>query len=384
MGSKTLMMLKQGNKKEPLFGKITEKKAVTALHSTKETYHLRLEIADSASSIDFKVGDSIAVFTENDPDYVAEFLQKMGSTGNEIIVDSRSGETLSVLEFFKKRANFARLTTKYLEFFKELTKIQELLESEEKAEFLNSHEPLDLFNLFPETQKIPAEKIQEFCALFAPLLPRFYSISSSPLISQNSVDLLVTISAFHHQGKLRFGVASHYLCHLAQEGKDLIPFYVQPTHSFLLAPDEEKIIMVGPGTGVAPFRAFMQERAFRGIKDKSWLFFGERHRKSDFYYEEEWKALERESILRLDAVFSRDGEHAYYVQNRMRECKEELWQWLSSGAYFYVCGDAGKMAKDVDLALVDIAMEEGKMSHEEATSYFKEMRKAKRYLLDVY
>ena len=190
---------------------------------------------------------------------------------------------------------------------------------------------------------------------------------------------------FTHQGEQRFGVGSHFLCNLATVNATEVPIYVQPAHYFALPPDDTTpMIMVGPGTGVAPYRAFMQERLVKGAQGKNWLFFGERNRKTDYFYEEDWSQWTAQGKLKIDLAFSRDQPEKIYVQHKMYENAKEIWAWLEEGAYFYVCGDAHRMAKDVEATLQKIIQEQGAMTEETARAYVKNLRSQKRYRADVY
>ena len=223
--------------------------------------------------------------------------------------------------------------------------------------------------------------MQAVWPLAAPLLFRCLL----PLIHPDQVDLTVALTTFTHQGEQRYGVGSHFLCHLAQPLTTPILIYVQSSAHFTLPPDgNAPIIMVGPGTGVAPFRAFLQERIKQGAKGKNWLFFGERNSRFDYLYQEEWEQLQKEKKLILSLAFSRDQEEKVYVQHKMLENAPELWSLLQEGSYFYVCGDAHRMARDVEQTLEQIVRTQGQMSPEAAKAYIKEMRTQKRYLIDVY
>ena len=201
----------------------------------------------------------------------------------------------------------------------------------------------------------------------------------------NEIHLLIAYVHYQIKGEARYGLGSHFLCDLAEIGSTPIPLYVQPSNHFTIPSDPaSSIIMVGPGTGVAPYRAFLQDRIASHSTGRNWLFFGEGHRKSDFYYEDFWTDLEKQGRLRLDAAFSRDQDEKSYVQHKMYERRKALWQWIQEGAFIYVCGDAEKMAKEVDAVIHKIVKEEGGYSEEDANHYVKKMRQEKRYLIDVY
>ncbi|MBI2743829.1 MAG: sulfite reductase [Chlamydiales bacterium] len=371
----------------PFSAKIKERYSLTGNGSTKETYHISLDLKNSG--IEFKVGDSVGIFGQNDPILVQHLLDAMHANGDEIVLDTRANQQISVREFLLMRANLSRLTSSFLKILHENAafkneSIDQLLQPENKpllADFLKQNDPLALLREYRDV-KAP---LQELCTQFGPMLPRFYSIASSQKMIQDEVHLTVSVTSYTYAGERRYGVASHFLCHLAEENKTPIPLYVQPTHSFVLPEkNDAHIIMIGPGTGVAPFRAFMQERIALDHSGKNWLFFGERNRKSDFFYEEFWNSLVAKQKLKLDLAFSRDTDEKVYVQHKLLENGKELWSWIQGGSHIYVCGDAEKMAKDVDAALHQIVEKEGEMSSEEAKAFVKGLRTQKRYLLDVY
>jgi sulfite reductase (NADPH) flavoprotein alpha-component len=303
------------------------------------------------------------------------------------VIDSRSKETLPLRSFLLSKANLSRLTSSFLNLFlphDPHNSLQQLFQKENKPQLLDylaSHHPLDILELYPEA-KIP---LQELVAQFGPLLPRFYSVASSPKMVPQEIHLTVGLTDFMHKGEKRYGVASHFLCNLAAINKTDVSFYVQSGQHFTL-PDnpDAPIILIGPGTGIAPYRAFLQERLVLRHEGKNWLFFGERNKKTDFFYEEFWNELCAQKKLRLDLAFSRDQQEKIYVQHKMEEQASDLWAWIQEGAYLYVCGDATQMAKDVEASLIKIISEQGKMSLDDAKAYLKSLRAQKRYLLDVY
>lgn len=368
---------------------LKERYLLTGEGSSKHTFHVVLDLKNSP--IHFKVGDSIGIYPENDPILVQHLIHAMKASGDEPIVDNRSKTTYTLRAFLTSKANLSRLTSSFLKLFYEYepshdkkNDLQRLLQPDNKpllSQYLHSHDPLDLFKEYANAT-LP---LQEICTQFGPLLPRFYSVASSQVWNKDEVHLTVALFTFSHSGQQRFGVGSHFLCHLAHPEETPILAYVQPSSHFTLPKEgSTPIIMVGPGTGVAPFRAFMQERISTKAQGKNWLFFGERNRSSDFFYEKEWMDLVHAGKLKLDLAFSRDQEEKIYVQHRMQENGKELWQWLQEGAYFYVCGDAHRMAKDVETTLLQIAQEQGNMSEEAAKLYIKTLRSEKRYLADVY
>jgi sulfite reductase (NADPH) flavoprotein alpha-component len=246
-----------------------------------------------------------------------------------------------------------------------------------RHDFIENHDLIDFFEMHP-----PTLPLQELISYFAPLLPRFYSIASSPLVSPNKVDLLVATFSYKHGAKKRQGLGSDYLCETASMHTTPIHSYLHPTSHFLLPEDPQTpIIMVGPGTGVAPYRAFLQEREMQRATGENWLFFGERNQSHDYFYEVYFESLKKRGFLKLDLAFSRDQKEKIYVQHRLLEKGAQIWKALSSGAYFYVCGDAHQMAKDVTAALSSIIENHGK---EDPKTYMKTLRTEKRLLLDVY
>lgn len=364
---------------------LKERRLLTPPPSSKTTFHIRLR----SQGIPFKVGDSLAIFAKNDPRLVRHLIDAIHARGDEIITDPRSQQEMSLEQFLSTKANLARLTSSFLKFFhtydqEQNTLLDHLLQPENRAKlsaYLAEHDPLDLCKASPHTE-LP---LQEFCAQFSPLLPRFYSIASSPLAEPDAIDLTVALFTFTHAGEARFGVASHFLCYLADPDTTSIPAYVQSSPHFTLPEDANTpIIMIGPGTGVAPFRAFLQERIARGASGKNWLFFGERNRATDFFYADEFITWAANDHLRLDVAFSRDQSEKLYVQHKMQENSKDLWAWLQEGAYFYVCGDAERMAKDVEAMLVAIAQQEGNLTLDGAHDYVRRLRTEKRYLADVY
>jgi sulfite reductase (NADPH) flavoprotein alpha-component len=239
---------------------------------------------------------------------------------------------------------------------------------------------IDLLELLPAPMPVP-----EFITLLRRLVPRLYSISSSPKAHPGEVHLTVSAVRYQTHGRGRKGVASTFLADRVGDA-NYVKVHVQPSHGFRTpANGDTPMIMVGPGTGVAPFRAFLEERLATGAKGRNWLFFGDQRRASDFLYEEQLIAWQRDGFLtRLDLAFSRDQAEKVYVQTRMLENGPELWSWLEAGAHFYVCGDAGRMAKDVDAALHAIVEKHGARTPEEARAYIARLRSDKRYQRDVY
>lgn len=377
------------DKSNPFFSKICVRSRLTKEGSSKETYHISLDL--TGSNLQFRPGDSIGIFAQNDPLLVSHLLEAMGAKGDESIIDPRSKAPMSIRSFLTHKANLSRLTSPFLKLFYELeeehdkkNKLHKLLEQDNKPQlshYLSNHDPLSLFKEY-ENVKAP---LQTLCENFGPLLPRFYSIASSLACYPNQVHLTVAVFTFDRGGERRFGVASHFLCHLATLGDTPIPLYVQTGHAFALPTDSATpIIMIGPGTGVAPYRAFMQERVAQNTQGENWLFFGERNQATDFFYEEEWQKWVEQGKLRLDLAFSRDQVEKLYVQHRLEQRGAEIFSWIKKGAHLYICGDAHQMAKDVEETLCRIVEQHGGKSPVDAKNFLKQMRKERKLLLDVY
>ncbi len=373
----------------PFNARLLHREPLTKEGSTKQTYHISLDIKDSG--LQFKVGDSIGIYGQNDPILVEKILLALRADGHEEIVEIRSKKSFSLRDFLSKKANLFRLTSSLLQFLlthgvsaEKQNSLIALLDPEHAlplSTYIKTHDLLDALQEFSP----PSLPLQSFCEQLGPLLPRFYSIASSLQHQNDQIDLTVALLSFEHRGELRYGLASHFLCHLAEERSTQIPIYVQPSTHFTLPSNTDlPIIMVGPGTGIAPFRAFMQERLCTGASGKNWLFFGERHRAYDFFYEDLWLNLVQKQQLKLDLAFSRDQEERVYVQHCIWQQRQALWAWLQEGAILYVCGNAEQMAKGVEATLVKIFEEQGNLSTENAKALFLQLRKEKRYLADVY
>ncbi len=266
----------------------------------------------------------------------------------------------------------------------EKTKLAGLLAPEAKeicTLFLDDREYTDLLAEFPSAKLTPQELVDHMRRL----MPRLYSIASSPKIFPHEIHLTVATVRYTTNHRERVGVCSTFLADRVHAGTTPVPVFVSNSHFGVPEDGARDIIMVGPGTGIAPFRAFLQERVATGAKGRNWVFFGDQHHATDYLYEEDWTDyLAKGQLTRIDTAFSRDQILKVYVQDRMRENAAELWSWIQGGAGFYVCGDAKRMAKDVDQALHDIIAEQGRMEVAAAADYVKQMKKDKRYQRDVY
>ena len=363
------------NRTNPYIARIKERYLLTAPTSTKQTYHVTLDLP--TTSLPFTVGDSVAILPQNDPSIVDRILKALHLSGEESIVDPKTKTSLSLHSYLLTKANLSKANSRLLSLLNQ----HHLLEDKEKlSSVLLCHNVLDFLRLYRTSSLFP----QEFADSLLPLMPRFYSIASSSKVFPNEIHLTISFLSYMQQGETRYGVASYFLCQQAALESTPIPLYIQPSNGFCLPSPDDSIILIGPGTGVAPFRAFLQERLADQAKGRNWLFFGERHRATDFYYEPFFTELARKNFLRLDTAFSRDQAEKIYVQHKLQEHGASIWDWLEQGAFLYVCGDADQMAKDVDLALEHIAAKHGSLSLEDARLYLKRLRKDKRYLLDVY
>jgi sulfite reductase (NADPH) flavoprotein alpha-component len=371
------------NRKNPFPAKLLVNRLLTAENSSKETRHYEISIAGSGLS--YEAGDALCVFPKNCPDLVDGIIKAIGCSGDED--EPVNGELMPLSEALRSHFEI-RLPSK--ELIREIAlrsgdqELNNLLESDDNDalnDYLWGKDTLDLLQQFPNVEFSAAE----FLALLKPLQHRAYSISSSGKMYPDTVHLTVASVRYNTNDREHKGVCSTYLADLANENEP-IPVFFTPNKVFRV-PDDDSLpmIMVGPGTGIAPFRAFLQEREFRGASGKNWLFFGDRNAATDFIYEDELKLMQEKGILnRLDLAFSRDQEEKIYVQDRMREHGAELFAWLEEGGYFFVCGDAYRMAKDVDKALFEIIAKHGKLSAIEAAGYISKLKKEKRYVRDVY
>lgn len=378
------------SKQNPFLASIKERYTLNKAGSLKNTQHLVLDL--KGSQLVYEVGDSIGIFPTYDAALVEKTLQAMKCQANDVIQDKNTSEKFPLSEFLTKKANITDISPK---LFREVAARQSNYEKKQALdfflqeenrdkmkEFISQHEVWDFLFDHDEVHFIA----QEIADLLMPMLPRFYSISSSQNYVGEEVHLTIAPVEFDSRGHQRRGVCTYFLCNMTPLNQPTVPVFIQPSHSFRLPENKQvPLIMIGPGTGVAPFRAFLQERLLHHKSEgKHWLFFGEWNRDSDFFYEEEWTHFSAKGHLRVDAAFSRDQAHKVYVQHKMHEVGEDLYRWLEEGAYLYVCGDAKYMAKDVETALQQIIHKYGLLDEVAAKDYIKKLRKDKRYLRDVY
>ena len=349
--------------------------------SDKETRHFEFSLKESGLS--YEPGDSLGVLPVNCPEVVNDLLLATGFSGSEQVQIGEESFSLkdSLLHKFACTV-VSKIQIKKFNEIAQVSALEELLKIENKQaliDYMWGRELIDLFKEYPQQ----GLSVQDFIALLRPMPPRLYSIASSLSAHSEAVHLTVAVVRYDSYGRKRKGVCSSYL---AERVGETIPCYFHPNKNFKLPQNQEApVIMVGPGTGIAPFRAFIEERQATGAPGKNWLFFGDRSQKTDYLYGNEWETYRKDGILNeLDLAWSRDQSEKVYVQHKMLEKGAELWKWLQDGAVFYVCGDASRMAKDVDQALRTIAQQHGSMNEEEATIWIKALQKEKRYLKDVY
>lgn len=378
-------------KDNPFPSRITENRVLNNPGSAKETRHFVVNL--TGSNLSYKAGDSLGIFSTNRESDVEELLKLLNATGEELVSPAmlRLEEPISLREALSSRLALAKPTAKLIKLLAEKAtdpgeqaKLNGLLDPEAKEVlnlFLEEHEYADLLAEFPSAKLMP----QELVDLMRKLMPRLYSIASSPRMYPQEIHLTVAIVRYETNHRERVGVCTTFLSDRVTVNNTSVPVFVSNSHFGPPEDGDRDCIMVGPGTGIAPFRAFVQDRIASGAKGRNWVFFGDQKKATDYLYEEEWEDYKAKGqVTRLDLAWSRDQTIKIYVQDRMRENAAEIWSWIEGGANFYVCGDAKRMAKDVDTALHEIIAEEGKMDSAAATEYIKQLKKDKRYQRDVY
>ncbi|MFA3792807.1 assimilatory sulfite reductase (NADPH) flavoprotein subunit [Aliiglaciecola sp. SL4] len=368
------------SKKNPFTATLLESQKITGRDSVKDIRHIEISLEDSG--IQYQPGDALGIWFTNDDALVNELLQLVGVDGNESI--EVGSDTLSIkqalIEKFELTLSYPTFVKSYLESAPN-EKLQTLFDDKAKLrEYLADKQIVDIVADFPA--KITAEQLAR---ALRPITPRLYSIASSQAEVDDEVHLTVAMVEYDVNGNVRNGSASNFLGKRLEEGQELKVF-VEHNNNFRLPENPETpVIMVGPGTGIAPFRAFMQQRAEDEADGKNWLFFGNPSFTQDFLYQTEWQRFVKDGVVdKVSLAFSRDQEQKIYVQHRILENGAELFDWLEQGAHFYVCGDATHMAKDVHDALLTVVQEHGGKSEEDAEAYLTEMRRGKRYQKDVY
>jgi len=351
--------------------------------SEKDVRHVVFDL--STTDMTYEAGDSLGIFARKNPQLVQSVLDRLGASGEEMV--AHDGEALPLRQVLLGKVDIARPSDECLLFLaerafsgEEALQLQALSRGEGPSELAEA-DLLDLLTAFPSvTPSLPG-----LLKSLDRLQPRLYSIASSSKAHPREVHLTVSAVRWGSNERQRTGIGSCYLADFAKPG-DVVPIFVQKSHAFFPPSDDNvPAIMVGPGTGIAPFRAFLEEREARSAKGRNWLFFGDQKRATDFLYEDQIMDWQRRGVLsRLDLAFSRDQAEKIYVQQRLRENAAELWLWLQEGAHFYVCGDAKRMAKDVEDALLQIASEQAGKSATESKAWLDGLAKAGRYQRDVY
>ncbi|MDT3425825.1 sulfite reductase (NADPH) flavoprotein alpha-component [Paenibacillus forsythiae] len=369
----------------PFHAKVLKNVNLNGVGSSKETRHLELSL--TGAGLSYVPGDCLGMILQNDPELVNSILEEMKLDAETAVEINKHGETLPLKEALTTNFEITLLTKKIVQQAVGLTedeKLQELVAVEyadQLKEYVDGRDLLDLLRDYGPWKA----SAQELVSLLRKITPRLYSIASS--ISANPEEVHLTIGAVRYtaHGRERKGVCSTLVAERLQEG-DSLPIFIQQNKHFNLPESQEKdIIMVGPGTGIAPFRSFIQERAVNKAPGRAWLFFGDQYSATDFLYQAELESYLTDGVLtRLETAFSRDTAEKVYVQHKMVENSKELFEWLENGAYFYVCGDKQYMAKDVHNTLIDIIEKEGMMTREAAEAYLNDMKEQGRYQRDVY
>jgi sulfite reductase (NADPH) flavoprotein alpha-component len=368
----------------PYISSLAEKRPLTHPASTKQTIHLEFLIEDS--NLGYEAGDACGIIPRNSPVLIDEILSMLPFSGNEVVELPEIGR-VTLRAALLQHSTVNRLTRRMVAKYAALTEcaqLAQLLRPESQTElekYLHGRDLVDLLREWPCVPHQPADLLQ----LLSRLAPRLYSISSSPAAHPGRIHTTVSVVRYRAHDRDRGGVCSTLFADRAEVG-DRLPVYIQSNQKFRLPQDPATpVIMVGPGTGIAPFRAFLHHRRATGARGKNWLFFGERSAATDFLYREELEGMKSDGHLtRLDTAFSRDQEHKVYVQDVMMQNARQIWAWMEGGACFYVCGDAERMAKDVDRTLRGIAELQGAMHSEAAAEYVETLRIERRYQRDIY
>ncbi|HVM47781.1 MAG TPA: hypothetical protein VMU04_07125 [Candidatus Acidoferrum sp.] len=378
------------SRKHPFLAELIGHDRLTGAGSPKDTRHFVLSL--EGSGLSYIPGDSLGAFGRNPPELVDELIELLGFDPDAPVQDPK-GQATTFREALLRDYTVNRANRKIMAGLSERVpqgeqrnRLMELVDnSDELCEYVNSRDYVDILKEFSEAR---FESPTIFLSQLSPVVPRLYSIASSLQAHPGEVHLCITVVRYETHGRAKKGLASGFFADHSDLFVKNIPVYVQESRTFRLPQDPSTdIIMCGPGVGIAPFRAFLEQRALDGATGRNWLFFGEQHRATDFLYRDEWEEHRRRGKLhRVDLAFSRDQAQKVYVQHRMLEQARDLWAWLQGGAYFYVCGDARHMAKDVHQTLIDIARQEGGLSPEAAAEYVNVtlMKTEKRYLRDVY
>ena len=371
------------DKHNPFPATIVDNFTLTGRGSTKETRHIEFSLA--GSGLVFKPGDAFGILPHNDPASVEALLHQLSLASN--IPVKVKEKTIELGEALSSAYEIVAASPRFIDHWAEISRAEELAAlrgddaAEARALFLRSHHVIDILRRYP----VSGVDAQTFLTGLRPLQPRLYSIASSYSLIPDEIHLTVSTVRYQLHGEPRTGVASGQLASRAKP-ETVLPIYIQPNPHFRLPADHDTpIIMIGAGTGVAPYRAFLQEREARGTSGRSWLFFGERNFHTDFLYQTEWQGWLKDGLLsRLNVAFSRDQAEKVYIQHRLREYSREVYAWLEEGAHLYVCGDGVHLAPDVHAALLEIVHHERGGTRDDAQDYLGALQRDHRYQVDVY
>lgn len=374
----------QYSKQNPFEAEFSLSQKITGRDSAKDVRHIEIDLGESG--LTYQVGDALGVWFENDADLVADLIATLSLTGEEKIKLKVNGanQVFTLTDALTTELEITQTAPAFVEFWakisgdKALTKIA--ADKNTAREYAGEHQIIDVVKA-AKTEIDP----QFFVESLRKITPRLYSIASAQAEVEEEVHLTVGLVSFDANGEARTGGASSFLANRLEEGQKVRVFVEHNDNFRLPQSDDTPVIMIGPGTGVAPFRAFMQEREARDASGDNWMFFGDQTFTQDFLYQVEWQNYLKSGLLtRMDVAFSRDQAEKVYVQDRLKEQASDVFAWLERGAHLYICGDANRMAKDVHQTLVEIIQEHGKLSAEQAEDYLKSLRSNKRYQKDVY
>ncbi|RLM24246.1 sulfite reductase [NADPH] flavoprotein, alpha-component [Brenneria alni] len=368
------------SKESPLHAAFSVNQKITGRNSEKDVRHIEIDLGDSG--LRYQPGDALGVWFDNDPALVRELLELLWLKGDEqVTVEGKSLPLSQALQsHFELTQNTAPIVEKYAALSRDETLLALVADKLALQQFAQQTPLVDMVRQAPV--ELTAEQLT---GLLRPLTPRLYSIASSQAEVESEVHITVGVVRYDINGRPRAGGASSYLADRLNEDDDIRVFIEHNDNFRLPANPDTPVIMIGPGTGIAPFRAFMQQREAEGAGGRNWLFFGNPHFTEDFLYQVEWQRYVKDGLLtNIDLAWSRDQAHKIYVQDKLREKGAEVWRWLQDGAHLYVCGDANRMAKDVELALLDVVAEHGGMDTEQADEFLSDLRLERRYQRDVY
>ncbi|WP_241569762.1 NADPH-dependent assimilatory sulfite reductase flavoprotein subunit [Rosenbergiella collisarenosi] len=367
-------------KEAPLTATLAVSQKITGRDSDRDIRHIEIDISESG--LRYNAGDALGVWFKNDPALVSEIIELLWLDASEIV--TVDGQSLPLSEALQRRLELTINSAKIVEHYAQLSANDKLLDLVSDKQALQQF--AQLWPIADMIRHAPAQlKAQQFVDVLRPLTPRLYSISSSQAEVEDEVHITVGVVRYDIEGRARTGGASGFLADHLQEDDELEVFIEHNDNFRLPTAGDTPVIMIGPGTGIAPFRSFIQQRDNDGAEGPNWLFFGNPHFTEDFLYQVEWQKYVKQGLLtRIDLAWSRDQAEKVYVQDKLREHGEEVWRWIEQGAHIYVCGDATRMAKDVENTLLAIIAEYGGMDTESADEYLSDLRIARRYQRDVY